>query len=228
MLQGMHQPAQSQPSPSSSSFAGLLASFASPRQPEDSAPPPSWTDSDLGEDVATISYESALRAHARYRPANPGEWLGMPDANSQANEAKDPATDGTAGSDKPAVDNASRTGQDGGLRRASVTVRLSRADLDRLRQRAGEAGLTVSAYLRSCTFEVETLRSQVKEALTQLRGETGNQGTREQGIGTTGGKETRQRAGEKEMRHGTIGLGLGVIFGSISKLWRSALPRKSY
>ena len=35
-----------------------------------------WSGSDLGEDVATISYESALRAHARYRPADRGEWAG--------------------------------------------------------------------------------------------------------------------------------------------------------
>ena len=38
-----------------------------------------------------------------------------------------------------------------------------------LRQRAAEVELTVSAYLRSCTFEVESLRAQVKDALTAMR-----------------------------------------------------------
>jgi len=36
-------------------------------------------------------------------------------------------------------------------------------------QAGREAGLTVSAYLRSCTFEAEALRAQVKEALAELR-----------------------------------------------------------
>jgi len=47
--------------------------------------------------------------------------------------------------------------------------RLSQTECGQLRTRAAEAGLSISAYLRSCTFEAETLRSQVKEALAQLR-----------------------------------------------------------
>lgn len=53
--------------------------------------------------------------------------------------------------------------------RASVTLRMSRAECMQLKERAEEAGLTVSAYLRSCAFEVETLRAQVKQALAELR-----------------------------------------------------------
>ncbi len=57
-----------------------------------------------------------------------------------------------------------------GLRRsASITIRLSRAENAQLRERAAEAGLTVSAYLRSCTLQAEALRAQVKQALAQLR-----------------------------------------------------------
>jgi hypothetical protein len=56
-------------------------------------------------------------------------------------------------------------------RSASVTLRLSRAECMQLKQRAAEAGLTVSAYIRSCTFEAEALRAQVKQAVQQLRGE---------------------------------------------------------
>jgi hypothetical protein len=65
------------------------------------------------------------------------------------------------------------------LRSASVTIRLSRAECARLHRRAAEAGLTVSAYLRSCALEAEALRAQVKQALTELK--AGNKGTREQG-----------------------------------------------
>jgi hypothetical protein len=67
--------------------------------------------------------------------------------------------------------------RDGPPKRSSITVRLSETECAQLRQRAGDAGLTVSGYLRSCTFEVETLRAQVKEALAALRtgGSTANQ-----------------------------------------------------
>jgi hypothetical protein len=52
---------------------------------------------------------------------------------------------------------------------ASITIRMSEAECAQLRQRAADAGLTISAYLRSCTFEAEALRGQVKEALAQIR-----------------------------------------------------------
>jgi hypothetical protein len=55
------------------------------------------------------------------------------------------------------------------LKCASITIRLSEAECAQLRKRAAEAGLTVSAYLRSCTFEAESLRALVKDTLTQLR-----------------------------------------------------------
>jgi len=56
-----------------------------------------------------------------------------------------------------------------GPKSASITIRMSVAECAQLRQRAAEAGMTISAYLRSCTFEAEALRGQVKEALVQLR-----------------------------------------------------------
>ncbi|MGC1460552.1 MAG: hypothetical protein WA802_00035, partial [Terracidiphilus sp.] len=46
---------------------------------------------------------------------------------------------------------------------------LSKTECDQLRRRASQAGLTVSAYLRSCTFEAEALRAQVKDVLAELR-----------------------------------------------------------
>jgi hypothetical protein len=55
------------------------------------------------------------------------------------------------------------------LKSASITIRLCKAENAQLRRRATEAGLSVSAYLRSCTFEAETLRALVKDTLAQLR-----------------------------------------------------------
>ena len=37
-----------------------------------------------------------------------------------------------------------------------------------VRARAAEAGLTVSAYFRSCAFEVEQSRTQVKQSLAEM------------------------------------------------------------
>jgi hypothetical protein len=65
---------------------------------------------------------------------------------------------------------AARAGASDPLRKsASIHIRLSLAESAQLRERAAEAGLTVSAYLRSCVLEAETLRAQVKQALAQLR-----------------------------------------------------------
>jgi hypothetical protein len=167
----MQPPVQAQPSPSASSFAGLLASLTSPNQPENNSHLPLWSDANLGEDVATISYESALRAHARYRLADRDDWQKTPVNNSVADDAKASDAPITPGRDwsRAQADCALPGEHHSELRRASVTVRLNKAELDQMRQRAGEAGLTISAYLRSCTFEVEALRAQVKGALAQLR-----------------------------------------------------------
>lgn len=64
---------------------------------------------------------------------------------------------------------------DRNLKRASITIRLSKAECDQLHRRATDAGLTVSAYLRSCTFEAEALRTQVKDVLAELRNATEKQ-----------------------------------------------------
>jgi len=171
MLHAMQQPDQSLPSPISSSFAGLLATLTAP--PSASADSvPLWNDGDLGEDVATLTYEQALRTHVRYRPVDTGDWAAQADGEKAA---------GVPARDERFVAKESSGLQersDGDLRKASVTVRLSQVELDRLRLRAGEAGLTISAYLRSCTFEAEALRAQVQNALAELREK---QGARKQG-----------------------------------------------
>jgi len=180
MLQPMQQPAPSQSSPSLSSFAGLLATLASPPPslPSDAAAvAPLWNSSDLGEDVATLSYERALRAHARYRPLDRDsdrvDGLPMPAGDSGSGARADASIEAHAAGAAVAADAAPRlqtdTAPDRDLRSASVTVRLSKVECARLHQRATEAGLTVSAYLRSCTLEAEALRAQVKQALAELK-----------------------------------------------------------
>lgn len=178
----MQHPADAEPSSISSSFAGLLAALAAPKQ----EPQPAWNDDDLADDVATLSYERALHAHARYKPADFGEWPQAADPAKAASGGKKPGNSPRNGAAHPAAASA-RTFRNQDLRqptenspgapaaleenrkRASITVRMSRSEMAQLQQRAAEAGLTVSAYLRSCTFEAEALRTQVKEALAQLR-----------------------------------------------------------
>jgi hypothetical protein len=193
MLQVMQQPATSQPSLSVSSFAGLLATLASPPPsppPEADADAPLWNSSDLGEDVATLSYERALRAHARYRPANRDlarDSDGVDGAQTQAgNSLSDARADAPGGFDAAGATDAAGAAvravaapwvqtvaaPDHDLRSASVTIRLSPAECARLHHRAAEAGLTVSAYLRSCAVEAEALRAQVKQALAELKAGT--------------------------------------------------------
>jgi len=195
MLGGMQQSGQAQPSPASRSFAGLLASFAAPQtQAGDRAS--LWDDGDLGEDVATLSYESALRAAARNGPMDRADW---PQASRSLRLSKNGETALAARSGESAPERAnaaSAKGRDGELRSASVTVRLSGQELEQLRQRAIEAGLTVSAYLRSCTFEAESLRAQVKAALAELR---------KAGTETTLTAGTTRRGNEKRRPHQRFG-----------------------
>ncbi len=175
ILQCMRQPVSAEPSSNSSSFAGLLAALAAPKQEPQSA----WNDDDLADDVATLSYERALHAHARYKPADFGEGPRAADPVEASSGEKKPGKPPRHGAapGRTSQDLRRPTGNSPGMppsleenrKRASITVRMSRSELAQLQQRAAEAGLTVSAYLRSCTFEAEALRTQVKEALAQLR-----------------------------------------------------------
>lgn len=165
----MQQAAELDSSPAG--FAGLLAALTAARQQK----PQSWAANldELQDDVAVLSYESALRHHARYRPAQQYSWPSKDGeeidlaATAQAPAsavASQPEGAAQAGASAP-----SAAGLERSRKRASVTLRMSKAECTQLQQRAAEAGLTVSAYLRSCTFEVEGLRAQVKQALADLR-----------------------------------------------------------
>jgi hypothetical protein len=157
-----------------------------PSQPKQK-PAPAWNDDDLADDIATLSYERALRTHSRYRaagstaaessnplPAEPAEpepigfEESFPSAPSEASQPAHPF------SVKPEREPASVPGArlERNLKDASITIRLSKAECAQLHRRAAEAGLTVSAYLRSCTFEAESLREMVKDTLLQLRSAT--------------------------------------------------------
>jgi hypothetical protein len=183
----MPQTAQSAPAPKS--FAGFLAALT---EPEKKKPPLSWTEDALEDDIATLSYEHALRAHARYRSADATELslaqpldqplaqapvqlvfpsmacaqVAAPAAHSAASNATPPAPQSDA---VTSTAHGLPSAQNRNLKCASITIRLSPAECAQLRQRAAEAGLTVSAYLRSCTFEVESLRALVKDTMAQLR-----------------------------------------------------------
>lgn len=118
----------------------------------------------LEHDVATLSYESALRTHARHSGARKADEPPLQAAMAGAHRTpKSPASRGRI-APSPVATNVDRS-----RKRASVTVRLTEAELAQLHARAAEAGLTVSAYLRSCTFEVEALRAQVKQMVAELR-----------------------------------------------------------
>jgi hypothetical protein len=178
MLFSMQQTAVNTPSSAPSSFEGLLAALAAP------TPRTAWNNDDLAEDVATLSYEHALRAHARYSSADAGDFAFTQTAGLEANQtAGAPQRGSAASAQSPALWAAPgwseereaksaedvSTALDRNKKCASITIRLSKTECDQLRRRASHAGLTVSAYLRSCTFEAEALRAQVKDVLAELR-----------------------------------------------------------
>src|SRR5258708_17343377 len=162
----MEQIAAPESSSTASSFAGLLASLAAPQKPSE----PRWSEDQLADDVATLSYEHALRARARYRSQFPAPAL------DSAAGSFEPASPQLAAAARPLPETPREepAPRDQTLKRASITIRLSEAESAQLHRRAAETGLTVSAYLRSCTLEEESLRAQVKETLAQLRNATPN------------------------------------------------------
>ena len=176
----MEQPAQTAPSATATTFAGMLASLAAPAPKH----APAWNEDDLADDVATLSYERALRTHSRYRSSELNdraltqipapEPIDFQAACADAAPAAAPTATRQAASTlnadaEPATFRYQSTALERNLKRASITIRLSSAECAQLHKRAAEAGLTVSAYLRSCTFEAESLRALVKDTLAQLQ-----------------------------------------------------------
>ena len=75
----MPQQHEAASSPAPSSFAGFLTALTTPGAPTRTSTASSWIDDGLEDDVATLSYERALRTHSRYRYADPsGQSLAEP------------------------------------------------------------------------------------------------------------------------------------------------------
>jgi hypothetical protein len=166
-----------------------------------------WNDDDPADDVATLSYERALRAHSRYRAADlndtsltspsksrPVDSYELAPEESPSAKAAPPASLASRPVAARSEDsqNSGAAAQPGtacppptlferNLKNASITIRMSKEECAQLHKRAAEAGLTVSAYLRSCTFEAESLRALVKDTMAQLK------------LATAIGKPTGQR-----------------------------------
>jgi hypothetical protein len=134
-----------------SSFANLLASFSAKKTDA------MWDESALLDDVATFSYEQALHAPQRLPPAHLGS------AKLTVFEVDPAAPSPQEQPHRPAARKR---------KTATITVHLTEAERDQLQARAGAADLSVSAYLRSCILEAESLRAQVKEALSQINAAT--------------------------------------------------------
>ncbi len=170
ILSGMQMTASPPETRSNSGFATLLASLASSSNVSTTG----WDNTALAEDVATLSYEKALKTHTR-RSGYPEQRLtdfeesGGNSFQGLGQEPR-PATQETAELNPKLPVNVSRPSDERAHRKsASVTIRLGELENEQLHARAAEAGLSVSAYLRSCIFEVEELRSQVKQTLADMR-----------------------------------------------------------
>jgi len=163
MLQVMEQATASTSSLSSASFASLLAAMAAPAQnsgvPGDASMSQgkksafAWNDDGLEDDVITRL--------AHFQETSPAASAATP--QPAAYPAANPSREAERRCAAPLERN---------LKDASITIRMSQAECAQLHRRAAEAGLTVSAYLRSCTFETESLRAMVKDTLAQLRSAT--------------------------------------------------------
>lgn len=129
------------------SFASLLESFTGPAKKTNGM----WDDTALLDDVATITYEQAIRSHRRV-------------AAAEALPAAEPIP-GAA----PSAPQGSPIAPVKKRKTASITIRLTDAEEAQLHERAAAAQLSVSAYLRSCIFEAEELRTKVKEALARMQ-----------------------------------------------------------
>jgi hypothetical protein len=150
--------------------------------PQGKKPAFDWNDDGLEDDVITLSYERALRANARYHSPSPTDDSLTQAANPELTHREETSPAVSAATSRPAAplaanphpesDRSCAAPLERNLKDASITIRMSQAECAQLHRRAAEAGLTVSAYLRSCAFETESLRAMVKDTLAQLRSTT--------------------------------------------------------
>ena len=208
MLRTMQESAGAQPSLTSSDFAGLLAALTA-SNPADQEEAPQWNLSALDEDVVSLSHERALRARAEYLRAEAGSdgSPANPDAAASAGATAE-APRGRAEADAATAANwGGQTDRD--RRTSSITIRLSKAECAQIHRRAAEAGLTVSAFLRSCVLEAEALRTQVKQALAELKAES------------AGGRKPESAQASPR---GADGVRLRRVLARIGRLWVGIAP----
>lgn len=137
------------PSPNADSFAAFLAKLT--EQPASEAAHDLDDVLEIGEsadEISALSYEYALRMPVKKQVESVP--VSTPDAS--------PATGKTAISLVATEKRKIRT-----------SICLTTWENALLRQRAEENSLSVSAYVRACVFEVEALRTQVKQMMAQVR-----------------------------------------------------------
>lgn len=160
MLGDMQEPGTESPKDFAGSFTSVLSALRAARAENGARKADAWSDERLAEDVVELSYEKALRSHARYNPH--AFRTDGPDAEEEAKPVKRVRAAKRASRQRETVPAESR-------KTASVTIRMSRGEWEQLQARATEAKMSLSAYMRSCTLEVEELRAQVKETLAELK-----------------------------------------------------------
>jgi hypothetical protein len=82
-------------------------------------------------------------------------------------------------------------------RKSIVSIRLTDPEIAILRDRADESGISVSAYMRSCVLEAETLRAQVKQAMAEMRSLNVASGRQSYSALAVSGNGGNQRSGER-------------------------------
>lgn len=127
---------------------------------------------DIAAKSGSTTRRSAVVSTAQGRKSNGGDSRRHPAAQYPAAQAVKPESL-EAKSDRdtamPAALEVARRGSALEQRHAIVSIRVNDMEFDRLRLRAAESGLSVSAYMRSCVLEAEHLRAQVKQALAEMR-----------------------------------------------------------
>lgn len=136
------------PSPTEESFAAFLAKLAEPPASEaEHEPDDAFENGASADEIAALSYEHALRPPVKKQVESAP--LSMPNTSLATGKA----TISLAATEK---------------RKIRASICLAPWENALLRQRAEENNLSISAYVRACVFEVEALRTQVKQMMAQV------------------------------------------------------------
>ena len=117
------------------------------------------------KEIGSESASEALHARGQYpmpqSASTPTPAAALPPTRAAKGDARQAST--------PASLEVMRRDSTLEQRHAVVSIRVNDMEFDRLRLRAAESGLSVSAYMRSCVLDAEHLRAQVKQALAEMR-----------------------------------------------------------